>query len=31
MPGMKREGDIPIRGDMKVAWFKENILNVVSG
>ena len=34
MPGMKREGDIYIGGDMKVAWFKDpdgNILNVVSG
>ena len=34
MPGMKREGDIHIGGDMKVAWFKDpdgNILNVVNG
>ncbi len=34
MPGMKREGDIHIGGDMKVAWFKDpdgNILNVISG
>jgi hypothetical protein len=34
LPGMKREGDIHIGGDMKVAWFKDpdgNILNVVSG
>ena len=34
MPDMKREGDIHIGGDMKVAWFKDpdwNILNVVSG
>ena len=34
MPGMKREGDIHVDGDMKVAWFKDpdgNILNVVSG
>jgi catechol 2,3-dioxygenase-like lactoylglutathione lyase family enzyme len=33
MPGMKREGDIHIGGDMKVAWFKDpdgNILNVVN-
>ena len=34
MPGMRREGDIHIAGDMKVAWFKDpdgNILNVVNG
>jgi catechol 2,3-dioxygenase-like lactoylglutathione lyase family enzyme len=34
MPGMKRQGDIHIGGDMKVAWFKDpdgNILNIVSG
>jgi catechol 2,3-dioxygenase-like lactoylglutathione lyase family enzyme len=34
MPDMKREGDIHIGGDMKVAWFKDpdgNILNIVSG
>lgn len=34
MPGMKREGDIHLGGDMKVAWFKDpdgNILNIVSG
>ena len=34
MPDMKREGDIHIGGDMKVAWFKDpdgNIVNVVSG
>jgi catechol 2,3-dioxygenase-like lactoylglutathione lyase family enzyme len=33
MPGMKREGDIHVAGDMKVAWFKDpdgNILNVVN-
>lgn len=33
MPGMKREGDIHIGGDMKIAWFKDpdgNILNVVN-
>jgi len=33
MPEMKREGDIHIGGDMKVAWFKDpdgNILNVVN-
>jgi len=32
LPGMKREGDLHIGGDMKVAWFKDpdgNILNVV--
>lgn len=31
MPGMKREGDIHIGGNMKVAWFKDpdgNILNI---
>ncbi|MGQ0752479.1 MAG: VOC family protein [Betaproteobacteria bacterium] len=34
MPGMTREGDVHIAGDMKVAWFKDpdgNILNLVSG
>lgn len=34
MPGMKRESDVHIGGDMKIAWFKDpdgNILNVVSG
>ena len=33
IPDMKREGDVHICGDMKVAWFKDpdgNILNVVS-
>jgi predicted enzyme related to lactoylglutathione lyase len=33
MPGMSRQGDVHICGDMKVAWFKDpdgNILNVVS-
>jgi catechol 2,3-dioxygenase-like lactoylglutathione lyase family enzyme len=33
MPDMKREGDIHIAGDMKVAWFKDpdgNILNIVN-
>jgi len=31
MPGMSRDGDLHISGDMKVAWFKDpdgNILNV---
>jgi catechol 2,3-dioxygenase-like lactoylglutathione lyase family enzyme len=31
MPGMTRDGDVHIAGDMKVAWFKDpdgNILNV---
>ena len=31
MPGMTREGDVYVSGDMKVAWFKDpdgNILNV---
>jgi catechol 2,3-dioxygenase-like lactoylglutathione lyase family enzyme len=34
MPGMRREGDVHIAGDMKVAWFKDpdgNILNIASG
>jgi len=34
MPGLVRDGDIHVGGDMKVAWFKDpdgNILNVVSG
>ena len=34
MPEMRREGDIHIGGDMKVAWFKDpdgNILNIVNG
>ena len=33
MPDMKREGDVHIAGNMKVAWFKDpdgNILNIVS-
>ena len=33
MPEMKREGDIHIGGDMRVAWFKDpdgNILNIVN-
>jgi catechol-2,3-dioxygenase len=31
MPGMARDGDVYISGDMKIAWFKDpdgNILNV---
>jgi hypothetical protein len=34
MPGMSREGDIHVGGNMKVAWFKDpdgNILNIVNG
>ena len=34
LPGLKRQGDVYIGGDMKVAWFKDpdgNILNIVSG
>ena len=34
MPGMRREGDVHVAGDMKVAWFKDpdgNILKIVSG
>jgi catechol 2,3-dioxygenase-like lactoylglutathione lyase family enzyme len=33
MPGTKREGDVHVAGDMKVAWFKDpdgNILNIAS-
>jgi catechol 2,3-dioxygenase-like lactoylglutathione lyase family enzyme len=33
MPGMSRQGDLHMCGDMKVAWFKDpdgNILNIVS-
>ncbi len=33
MPGMTRDGDVHIGGDMKVAWFKDpdgNILNIAS-
>jgi catechol-2,3-dioxygenase len=33
MPGMTRDGDVYVSGDMKVAWFKDpdgNILNVAS-
>ena len=33
MPNMKRQGDIHVAGNMKVAWFKDpdgNILNVVN-
>lgn len=33
MPDMKREGDVYIGGDMKVAWFKDpdgNILNIIN-
>lgn len=33
MPGVTREGDIHVAGDMKVAWFKDhdgNILNISS-
>ncbi len=33
MPGVTREGDVHIAGDMKVAWFKDpdgNILNIAS-
>ena len=34
MPGMKREGDIHVFGDLKAAWFKDpdgNILSVMNG
>jgi len=33
MPNVKREGDIHVAGDLKVAWFKDpdgNILNIVN-
>jgi catechol 2,3-dioxygenase-like lactoylglutathione lyase family enzyme len=33
MPGMERENDVHVAGDMKVAWFKDpdgNILNIVN-
>lgn len=33
MPGMRREGDLHVGGDMKVAWFKDpdgNILNIIN-
>jgi len=33
MPGMTREGDVHVAGDMRVAWFKDpdgNILNIVN-
>lgn len=33
MPEVKREGDLHVAGDMKVAWFKDpdgNILNIVN-
>jgi hypothetical protein len=32
-PGVTRDGDIHVAGDMKVAWFKDpdgNILNITS-
>ena len=34
LAGMRRDGDLHVAGDMKVAWFKDpdgNILNVVTG
>lgn len=33
MPGVKREGDLHVMGDLKAAWFKDpdgNILNIVN-
>ena len=33
MPGMTREGNVHVAGDMRVAWFKDpdgNILNIVN-
>lgn len=34
MPGLTRQGDVHVAGNVKVAWFKDpdgNILNVVNG
>ena len=34
LPGMKREGDVHVAGNMRAAWFKDpdgNILSIVSG
>jgi catechol 2,3-dioxygenase-like lactoylglutathione lyase family enzyme len=34
LPGLKREGDVHVGGQMRVAWFKDpdgNILNLVTG
>ena len=34
LPGTRREGDVHIAGDLKIAWFKDpdgNILSIVSG
>jgi catechol 2,3-dioxygenase-like lactoylglutathione lyase family enzyme len=34
LPGLRREGDVHVGGDMRVAWFKDpdgNIHNLVSG
>ena len=34
LPGLKREGDVHVGGDLRVAWFKDpdgNIHNLVSG
>ena len=34
LPGTRREGDVHIAGDLRIAWFKDpdgNILNIVSG
>ena len=34
LPGVTREGDVHIMGELKAAWFKDpdgNILNIVSG
>jgi catechol 2,3-dioxygenase-like lactoylglutathione lyase family enzyme len=33
MPGVRREGDVHVAGEMKVAWFKDpdgNILNIIN-
>jgi hypothetical protein len=33
MPGITRDGDVHIAGEMKVAWFKDpdgNILNIIN-
>jgi len=34
LPGTRREGDVHIAGDLKIAWFKDpdgNTLSIVSG
>jgi catechol 2,3-dioxygenase-like lactoylglutathione lyase family enzyme len=34
LPGLERDGDVHVRGGMRVAWFKDpdgNLLNIISG